>query len=88
MNGPIEHQGNCPVCLRSAVCVSVELSHWGTCPNCRVRWPIGYNLFSLDPSLSEWEDPRRNGENHGILSGYERVEAALVLESDPDGRAA
>jgi len=53
-----------------------------------VRWPIGYNLFSLDPSLSEWEDPRRNGENYDLLGGYERVEAALVLISDPDGPGA
>jgi hypothetical protein len=81
----VEFQGNCPRCLQSAVCVSAGpdgLSHWGTCPTCHVRWPIGHNLFSLDRSIPEWQDPRRNGENHDLLAGYERVECANVLEDE------
>jgi hypothetical protein len=80
----IEWGGNCPRCLQSVLCVSVGLSHWGTCPNCRVRWPIGYNLFSLNLSIPDWGDPRRNGENYELLLGYERVEPAHVLEASED----
>jgi hypothetical protein len=49
-----------------------------------VRWSIGWNLFSLDPTLSEWNDPRRNGKNDEILAGYERADAAMVLEDDDE----
>ena len=83
----IEHFGNCPRCLQSAVCVSGGpdgLSHWGTCPNCRTFWYIGHNLFSLDRSIPAWQDPRRNGQNLELLASYERVEAADVLEASED----
>ncbi len=78
----IEPWGNCPVCLQSVVCLSVGMDHWGTCQNCLVRWYIGYNLFSLDLSVPEWDDPRRNGKNAQLLRAYQEVEPAMVLDDD------
>jgi hypothetical protein len=38
--------GVCPQCYRTDGYVNIGKEHWGICDVHRVRWPIGYNLFS------------------------------------------
>lgn len=38
--------GACPFCLREGHCLNVNRDHWFMCPEDRVRWYVGSNLFS------------------------------------------
>lgn len=46
--------GVCPQCYRTDGYVNIGKEHWGICDVHRVRWPIGYNLFS------DWQHESRD----------------------------
>ena len=61
--------GDCPYCGRSYY-LNVYKNHWGYCDEHRVRWPIGYGLFSSWQEEDE-ETWRRNAEK---IAEYRAVE--------------
>ena len=61
-----EYFGGCPECGKSSGYLNVRGSHYGTCADHRVYWPIGYNLFSLwrEEAEDEWR------QNAALLLTY------------------
>jgi hypothetical protein len=56
----------CPRCDGESVCLNIGPNHWCICEKCKVRWPVGGNLFSCWQYETE-ADWRRNAE---ILRQY------------------
>lgn len=61
--------GLCPKCHRHDGMFNVEGTHWTVCHAHKVRWSVGFNLFSgwRDETEEKWE------ENSRLLSTYEEV---------------
>lgn len=74
-----EYFGGCPTCGKSSGYVNIRSSHYGTCDEHRVYWPIGAGLFSswLDEDEAEWQ------RNRDLLASYEEVKA-VAAENVPD----
>lgn len=59
----------CPLCGGESLLLNLYKEHWVVCEPCRVKWPVGWNLFSC--WQEETEDTwNRNAE---ILKGYTLV---------------
>jgi hypothetical protein len=60
----------CPWCGETGQWLNVGSSHWGTCAECEVKWPIGSNLLPSWQAETE-DDWKRNAE---LLARYEEAE--------------
>ena len=70
--------GDCPYCGTSYY-LNVRKNHWGYCHAHKVKWHIGYGLFSSWQYESD-ETWRQNWEQ---LEGYREVEPWLRDDPDP-----
>lgn len=77
------HFGGCPYCGDSDGPHHVGRAHWLVCPEHRVRWWIGENLFRAwrSESPAEWEATRQ------WLSGFQVAEPVYEDDSKLDGEA-
>lgn len=71
-DGNCNHFGICPIGLHDCeiVYLNVGKSHFNVCKKHKVRWHIGWNLFSswLDETEEQWEHNRK------VLEGMRVVE--------------
>ncbi|OWY65369.1 hypothetical protein B7486_42290 [cyanobacterium TDX16] len=77
------HFGGCPQCGYSDGPYNVGRAHWLVCPEHRVRWWIGENLFGAwrSETPEEWEKTLR------WLSDFRIVDPDYGEDSKPGGEA-
>ena len=47
---------DCPICGGESVCYTVHKDNWLTCARCRVRWWMGYGLFTVPFEGREYDE--------------------------------
>lgn len=55
----IEHVGGCPTCKKHNGYLNLRGAHWFVCDEHKVKWCVGFNLFSSWRRETE-EDWRKN----------------------------
>jgi len=72
--------GGCPECGGQSGYLNVGGNHWAVCDAHKVKWPIGYNLFS------DWHDETEDvwAGNAATLAGYRLVEPLAQEKPDPE----
>jgi hypothetical protein len=71
-NDPEWNWGECPVCGTSEGHLNVGRSHWFYCKEHKVKWCIGWNLFSTWRDQTE-EEQRKIYDEVG-MGGFRRIE--------------
>jgi hypothetical protein len=73
-----EYFGGCPQC-GEAYWANIRKSHWCYCPNHKVRWWVGENIFS------SWRDETETDwcRNHEMLDNFKEVEPLDQGETIP-----
>jgi hypothetical protein len=75
--------GCCPKCGGNDGYLNVAQSHWQVCDKCKIKWPIGFGLFS-SWKLETEEDWQRNEE---LLSTFTLADDWIAANISPSQRA-
>ena len=66
-----ENFGNCPKCNRTHGCRSVGREHWYVCHTHKMKWCIGWNVFTVEQTTGEFV------ENLLLLGTYTEVRPVM-----------
>ncbi len=75
--------GVCPTCRHTNGILNDYKDHWGVCDAHRVKWEVGYNLFSA----WQFETQLDWSRNRALLAGYREVEPSHDPHWDCDDEA-